>query len=40
LSYDAFATLAARHPELGRSILLELGRIVSARLRRATESAS
>jgi CRP/FNR family transcriptional regulator, cyclic AMP receptor protein len=40
LSYDAFATLAARHPELGRSILLELGRIVSARLRRAAESAS
>jgi CRP/FNR family transcriptional regulator, cyclic AMP receptor protein len=40
LSYDAFAKLAARHPELGRSILLELGRIVSARLRRAAESAS
>jgi CRP-like cAMP-binding protein len=34
LSYDAFEVLAARHPELGRAILLDLGRIVAARLRR------
>jgi CRP/FNR family transcriptional regulator, cyclic AMP receptor protein len=34
LSYDEFETLAARHPELGRAILLDLGRIVAARLRR------
>jgi CRP/FNR family transcriptional regulator, cyclic AMP receptor protein len=34
LSYDEFETLAARHPELGRAIALDLGRIVAARLRR------
>lgn len=34
LSHDAFEILAARHPELGRAILFELGRVVAARLRR------
>lgn len=33
LSFDAFLTLAARDPRLGRELLLDLGRIVSARLR-------
>lgn len=33
LSYDAFEILAAREPELARAILLDLGRIVSIRLR-------
>src|SRR3954452_4741780 len=33
LSYDRFEALAARHPALGRDILLDLGRILSARLR-------
>jgi CRP/FNR family cyclic AMP-dependent transcriptional regulator len=33
LSYDAFETLAARDAALGREILLDLGRILSARLR-------
>ena len=37
LSFDAFETLAARHPELGRAILLDLGRIATLRLRRLTE---
>jgi SulP family sulfate permease len=37
LSFDAFETLAARHPELGRAILLDLGRIAALRLRRLTE---
>jgi CRP/FNR family transcriptional regulator, cyclic AMP receptor protein len=35
LSYESFETLAARHAELGRAILLDLGKIVAARLRRA-----
>jgi CRP-like cAMP-binding protein len=35
LSYAAFEVLAARHPELGRAILLDLGRIVASRLRHA-----
>jgi CRP/FNR family transcriptional regulator, cyclic AMP receptor protein len=35
LSYGEFEVLAARHPELGRAILLDLGRIVAGRLRRA-----
>jgi CRP/FNR family transcriptional regulator, cyclic AMP receptor protein len=39
LSFDSFEILAARYPELGRAILLDLGRIVSARLRRANEAA-
>ena len=33
LSYDAFESLSARNPSLGRHILLDLGRILSARLR-------
>ncbi len=37
LSMDAFEVLAAREPELGRAILLDLGRIVAARLRLLTE---
>jgi CRP/FNR family transcriptional regulator, cyclic AMP receptor protein len=35
LGPDAFEALAARHPELGRSLLLELGRVLATRLRRA-----
>ena len=37
LSFDAFETLAARHPDLGRAILLDLGRIAALRVRRLTE---
>ena len=37
LSFEAFETLAARHAELGRAILLDLGRIAALRLRRLTE---
>ena len=36
LSFEAFDALAARHPELGRAILLDLGRILAIRLRQAT----
>jgi CRP-like cAMP-binding protein len=32
LSYDRFEALAARNPALGRDILMDLGRILSARL--------
>jgi hypothetical protein len=35
LSSDAFEVLAARHPDLGRQILLELGRVLALRLRHA-----
>src|SRR4051795_12606050 len=35
LSFDAFEALAARDPGLGREILLDVGRILSARLRAA-----
>src|SRR3954468_21741238 len=35
LSFDGFEALAARSPALGRDILLDLGRILSARLRGA-----
>jgi CRP/FNR family transcriptional regulator, cyclic AMP receptor protein len=38
MSRDAFDVLAARHPELGRSIALELGRIVAERLLREQPS--
>ena len=34
LSFEGFEALAARNPSLGRDILLDLGRILSARLRR------
>lgn len=37
LSFEAYETLAARHPELGRAILLDLGRILAVRLRQANE---
>ncbi len=37
LSYDGFEALAARNPALGRDILLDLGRILSARLRSTGE---
>ncbi len=33
LSFDGFEALAARDPALGRDILLDLGRILAARLR-------
>jgi CRP/FNR family cyclic AMP-dependent transcriptional regulator len=33
LSYEAFESLSARNPALARHILLDLGRILSARLR-------
>jgi len=38
LRMERFEALAAREPELGRAILLELGRIVAQRLRRNTEA--
>ena len=37
ISFDSYESLAARYPELGRAILLDLGRILAARLRRANE---
>lgn len=36
LSFESFETLAARHPALGRRILLDLARILATRLRLAT----
>ncbi len=36
LSFESFETLAARHPALGRRILLDLARILATRLRYAT----
>jgi hypothetical protein len=38
LSYDAFEALSAREPRLARDLLLDLGRIVAARLRGALEA--
>ena len=38
LRFEAFEVLAAREPELGWLILLDLGRILAARLRRANVS--
>ena len=35
LSAEQFDVLAARHPDIGRKILLDLGRILAARLRQA-----
>jgi CRP-like cAMP-binding protein len=37
LSYEAFESLSARNPALARHILLDLGRILSARLRAGTD---
>jgi CRP/FNR family cyclic AMP-dependent transcriptional regulator len=39
MSYDAFEALAARDASLGRQILLDVGRILSARLRAAGEKS-
>jgi len=39
LSFEAFEALAARHPRLGRELLLDVGRIVAARLRAAGSAA-
>jgi len=36
LSFEAFEVLAAREPDLARSILFDLGRILSIRLRRTS----
>jgi len=38
LQFDAFETLAARYPELGRAILLDLARILAGRLRLMNEA--
>lgn len=38
LSFDAFEALSARDPGLGREILLDIGRILSARLRAAGDT--
>lgn len=40
LSYDAFEALAARDASLGREILLDIGRILSARLHAAGDSSA
>jgi CRP/FNR family cyclic AMP-dependent transcriptional regulator len=37
LSFEAFEVLAAREPDLGRAVLLDIGRILSHRLRVATD---
>jgi CRP-like cAMP-binding protein len=37
LSFESYEVLAARYPELGRAIALDLGRILAARLRRAND---
>ena len=37
ISFESYEALAARYPELGRAILLDLGRILAARLRHANE---
>jgi CRP-like cAMP-binding protein len=39
LSWDAYETLAARDPRLGRAILVDLGRGLAARLRTAGAAA-
>ncbi|MGP1665061.1 MAG: Crp/Fnr family transcriptional regulator [Rhodanobacter sp.] len=39
LSLESFDILAARHPDLARMMLMDLGRILSMRLRRAMEMA-
>jgi CRP-like cAMP-binding protein len=40
LTRDAFEVLAAREPDLARAILLDLGRILSLRLRRTSALAT
>ncbi len=40
LSFEAFEVLAARDPQLGMAILLDLGRIVSLRLRQTSSFLS
>ena len=35
LTFEAFEVLAARYPELGRAVLVDLGRILAGRLREA-----
>lgn len=40
LNMDGFEALAARHPELGRAILFDLGRIAATRLRRLMDNAA
>jgi CRP/FNR family cyclic AMP-dependent transcriptional regulator len=35
LSYDAFVSLSARRPDLGRAVIEDLGRLLAGRLRRA-----
>ena len=40
LSYDGFEALAVRNPALGRDILLDLGRILCARLRATGEDTA
>jgi CRP-like cAMP-binding protein len=40
LTRDAFEVLAAREPDLARAILLDLGRILSLRLRRTSALAA
>jgi CRP/FNR family transcriptional regulator, cyclic AMP receptor protein len=37
LSYESFEVLAAREPELARAVLFDIGRILSQRLRTATD---
>jgi CRP/FNR family transcriptional regulator, cyclic AMP receptor protein len=37
MSLESFEVLSARYPELGRAVLFDLGRIVAARLRIATD---
>lgn len=37
LSFESYEVLAARYPELGRAILLDLGRILAVKLRQASE---
>jgi CRP-like cAMP-binding protein len=40
LSHDAFLSLSARRPELGRALLLDLGRILASRLHDAGEKTT
>ena len=39
LGYDAFLSLAARRPDLGRAIVFDVGRILAARLHAVGEQA-